>query len=332
MEKMSRRFKTGLILVVVAFLLPSFSMAAEYPTKPIEWLSPFGVGGPAAFAMKLIMDTASKKYLGQPSIMVNAPGAGGTIASARVARAKPDGHTLVMASSGPHGIAMYTVKDLPYTNEDFEFIAQFGVLEVALFVGPQSPFKTLAEFVDYARKNPHALKFTTTGVGSGPNLILESLKLKAGGLQIDPVVYKNSPDQRTSVLGGHTHASVVYGGSGGPGDNISQAIEGGGKMLAVTAKKRLEAFPDIPTFAEQGYDISYRGWYGIAGPKGMPKNVSSKLKDAVYKSMQDPEVVKGIKALGFLYAPLHSEEFTKSVKEFEAEVKMIAEKAKIPRE
>ncbi|MGE0797235.1 MAG: Bug family tripartite tricarboxylate transporter substrate binding protein [Lautropia sp.] len=330
MKEMLRRYKVVSMLMVLA-LFPSLGSAAEYPVKPIEWYSPYGTGGPAALAMKLIMDTASKS-LGQPSVMVNAPGAGGTIASARVARAKPDGYSLVMAASGNHGIAMYTVKDLSYTNDDFEFIAQFGVLEVALFVGPHTPFKTLAEFVDHAKKNPHALKFTTTGVGSGPNLILEALKMQAGGLQIDPVVFKTSPEQRTTVLGGHTHASVVYGGSGGPGDNISQAIAGGGRMLAVTAEKRLEAFPQIPTFAEQGYDISYRGWYGIASPKGMPKEVSKKLKDAIYKAMEDPEVIKGVKALGFIYAPLHAEEFLKVVKAFEAEVKVVAEKAKIPRE
>jgi len=330
MKETLKRYRIVLMATLIA-LFSSFISAQEYPTKPIEWYSPYGTGGPAALAMKLVMDSAAKS-LGQPVVMVNAPGAGGTIAGARVARAKPDGYSLVMASSGNHGIAMYTVKDLSYTNADFEFIALFGVLEIALFVGPHTPFKTLEEFVAHAKKNPHALKFTTTGVGSGPNFILESLKMQAGGLQIDPVVFKTSPEQRTTVLGGHTHASVVYGGSGGPGDNISQAIEGGGRMLAVTAKKRLESFPQIPTFAEKGYDISYRGWYGIAAPKGMPKEVSKKLKDAVYKALEDPAVIKGIKSMGFVYEPMHSEEFSKFVKTAEAEIKIIAEKAQIPRE
>lgn len=331
-KKMER--KKSLFTRILAFAIMLFwgnlSLAVDFPTKPIEWLAPYGPGAPSALSLKIVMDTASK-YLGQPVLMIGAAGAGGTIASSRVARAKPDGYTLLQVTSGNNGSALYTKKDLAYTNDDFEFLAQYGGFDIALFVKADSEFKTLEDFIEYAKKNPNTIKVCTQGVGTGQHLTLELLKLKGGGLKIDMVVFKTTFEMRTNVLGGHVHGSFIFGGAGGSNDEFRRCLDGGGRLLAVASKKRLEAYPDLPTFSEKGLDIFYSAWYGIGGPKGMPPEVSQKLKNAIYKAIEEPEVVKAIKNMGFKYEFLKSEEFTGKAKEFGEIIKNVVEEAKIPR-
>ena len=329
MEKMLRWFEKSLVLGIM-LVFPGLSSAADFPTKPIEWLAPYGPAAASALAMKVVMDGASK-HLGQPFVMIGAVGGGGTIASTRVARAKPDGYTLLNVTSGNNGSALYTKKDLTYTNDDFEFLAQYGGFDIGLFVGPHTPWQTLEEFIEYAKKNPHVIKVAISGVGTGQHLSLELLNLKTG-IEIDAVVFKTTFEMRTSVLGGHVHASFLFGGAGGQSDEFKLGLDGGGRFLAVASKKRLESYPNIPTFSEKGLDILYSSWYGVAGPKGMPKEVSQKLKYAIYESLKDPDVIKTVKAMGFKFEPLHSEEFTKKAKAFEATVKIVTEKAKIQRQ
>lgn len=328
MERKLRWYKE-MVVFTVMFIFVGISFATDFPTKPIEWIAPHGAS-PSAMALKIVMDTASK-YLGQPALMVQVAGAGGAVGTARVARAKPDGYTLLQASSAGLGTSLYTLKDLPYTLDDFEYFAQYGCFTIALLVRADSPYKTLEDFLEYAKKHPGEIKVATQGVGAGQHLCLELLKLKTGGPKIDMVVFKTTFEMRTSVLGGHAHASFLYGGAGGPSDEYKQALEGGGRILAVASKDRLKSYPDIPTFVEKGLDIFYSSYYGIAGPKGMPKEVSLKLKDAIYKALEDPVVIKAIEDLGFRYEFLKSEEFTKKVHEFGATIKKVVEEANIPK-
>ena len=331
MKKMRLICLKGVFVLAIVFAFTSLSSAAEFPKKSSQWLAPYGVAGNSAIALKFVADGVSKLFP-KPVFVVPATGAGGTLAGERVAkRVKPDGYTLLLCNSATNGTALYTKKGLKYTNDDFVFLAQYGAFDLVLIAGPESPFKTLEEYVAYARKNPHAIKQASTGIGTSGHLCLELLKLKTGGLKIDMVPYRKAFEQRTAVLGGHCQAAFIYGGGGGPNDEVMKTINGGGRVLAVTSKQRLKAYPEVPTFTEKGIDLVYSAWYGIAGPKDMPKEVTQKLKDAIYKVMEDPEVKKYIETLGFRFAFRKSEEFTPFIEEYCSRVEMIVREAKIPK-
>ena len=319
------RFMTFLVLALMLGF-SGFSSAAEYPTKPIECLLPFGPGSVIAVSVKVVTDAASK-LLGQPILMVSAGGAGGTIAGVRCASSKPDGYTLLATNSATNGTALYTRKEIRYKNSDFEFLALYARQELGLIVKADAPFKSLEEFIAYGKANN--IKFAYQGVGTGQHICMELLKLRAGGLKIDYVPVISAFDLRTSVIGGHTHASIIMGGGGGLGDEFRQAIEGGARILAVASRERLKPYPDVPTYVEKGLDVVYRSWVGIAGPKGMPKEVSEKLKSVLYEVLKDPQVIQGIERLGYKFEFRKSDEFTKYVQEFEDLIKKVVEEAKI---
>ena len=319
------RFMTFLVLALMLGF-SGFSSAAEYPTKPIECLLPWGPASTSAISVKVVMDAASK-VLGKPILLVPAGGAGGTIAGKRCASAKPDGYTILATNSATNGTAIYTRKDVPYKNSDFEFLALYSTQELGLIVKKDAPYKTLEEFIEYAKKN--YIKAAYQGVGTGQHICFELLKLKTGGMKIDYIPVISAFDLRTSVIGGHADASIIMGGSGGSGDEFRQAIEGGARILAVASNKRLKPYPDVPTYVEKGLDVVYRAWVGIVAPKGMPKEISEKLKNVLYQVLRDPEVIKAVIQLGYGFEFLNSEEFTKYAEEFGNLIKRVVEEAKI---
>jgi tripartite-type tricarboxylate transporter receptor subunit TctC len=260
---------------------------------------------------------------------VSAGGAGGANAGRRAASAKPDGYTLLAAQSATNGTALHVRKDVLYQNKDFEFLAQYSATELGLIVKADSPIKTLKDFIAHAKKNN--VTFAYQGVGVGQHIVMELLKLKTGGLKITYVPVVSAFDLRLSVIGGHTDAAIVMGGAGGSGDEFAQVLNSGGRILAVASNKRLRDYPDIPTYAENGLDIIYQAWLGIAGPKGMPKEVSQKLKDVLYQVLQDPQVIKNLGNLGYKLVFRRSEEFTRYVEDFENMIKKVVEDANIPK-
>jgi tripartite-type tricarboxylate transporter receptor subunit TctC len=154
--------------------------------------------------------------------------------------------------------------------------------------------------------------------------------MEAGRIKVDAVPFKSPAEKRTAILGGHVHSGFIYGGGGGPGDEFHQIIEGGGKILAVTTPTRLKAYPNIPTFAERGFNVVLSAWYGIASPKGIPKEIFQKLKAAIYKNLQELETIKMIESLGYRYEFRTGEDLTQFVKEREKLVTRIIREAQIP--
>lgn len=328
MEK-KLKWHRGVLMLIIMFAFASFSLAEDFPTRPIEWYCPSGTGG-ANFVAMTVMGEAASKYLGQRILVVPLPGAGTMLASARAARANPDGYTLVLASSAANGTVIYTMKDVPYKNSDFEFIAKFGGLDIVLFVKGDSPFKTLEDYLEFAKKNPGVVKTAGMGIGTTSHLALELLKLEVGRPKIDFVPFKTLTEVRTAVLGGHVHAAFSYGGSGTMGE-LQKILEGGGRILAFATKTRPKPFPDIPTFVEKKIDLVLDSWYGLCAPKGMPKAVSQKLRDTFYKVFKDPKIIQVIENLGFNYGFLDSEEFTRFVEENEKLIEKIVKEANIPK-
>ncbi len=315
-------------LVLVTMLgFARFSLASDYPTKPIECLMPMGPGAVSAIGVKIITDAAAK-ILGKPILQVSALGPGGIVAGRRCAMAKPDGYTILASNSAINGTALCTRKDVGYENSDFEFLAFWAFQDMGLTTKPGAPFKTLEEFITYGKEN--RVKAGLMGVGTGGHMCFELLKLEIPGLKIDYVPAVSSPDMRMLLLGGNIDVAILMGGSGGSTDEFTQAIESGSRVIAVSSKERLKAFPNVPTYFEKGLNVVLSAWTGIVAPKGMPKEISEKLKNALYKALEDPQVIQGVEKLGNRCVFMKSEEFTKYVKEYENLIRRIVKEAKIP--
>lgn len=313
------------VALLVALGLSGAVAAATFPERPIEVLAPYGTASNSAIALQIIADEVSKD-LPKAMVVVPAPGGGGTVAADRVKRAKPDGYTLLLTNAATNAVSLHT-KTVSYTNDDFEFLAEYGTFALGLVVAGNSPYKTIEEFTQFVQANPHKMKQASTGAGTTGHLALELFKIKAGGLKIDMVPFKTTFEMRTAVLGGHTQSAFLYGGGGGGNDEFTQMIESGGRLLAVTTAERLPAYPNVPTLKEKGIDAVFSSWYGIAGPKGMPSETSAVLKKAIYKALEKPEVKAAIERLGFKFEFRRSEEFAQFVRGFDAQVKSIVQAA-----
>jgi tripartite-type tricarboxylate transporter receptor subunit TctC len=305
--------------------------AAEFPEKPIEILMPYGAVGGTTAIQRLVADNMSK-HLGKQVILTPAIGAGGTVAGEKIAhRTKPDGYTLISVSSGTNGVALFTKKDITYTEDDFTYLLQTHASNLALAAAPNAPFKTLEEFLDFARKNPNTIKHASTGVGTGGHFCYEYIKLRTGGLKIDLVPFRTAPEVTKAVVSGVTQSASIYGGSGGPNDELQRAADGGARILAVTSETRLKPWPEVPTFKEKGIDLVWGAWWGIGGPKGLPDKVLVVLKNALYKAVEDPQVRKVAESGGYKFEVRKQEEFTAFVKEYNKVGEMIVREAKIPK-
>lgn len=321
------------IFCLMPFLLGfgNIASAAEFPVKPIEILMPYGVSDRTTVIQRVVADNVSKQ-LKQPVILTPAVGAGGTLAGEKIAhRTKPDGYTLIQVNSATCGVALFTKKDVNYTVDDFTFLVQTHASEVALVAAHNAPFKTLEEFLAYAKKNPNAIKHASTGIGTGGHLSFEYLKLKGGGLKIDLVPFRTPPEVAKAVLSGVTQSGSIYGGAGGPNDDLKKVVDGGARILALTSAKRLPAWPDVPTFKEKGIDLVWSGWWGIGGPKGLPKDVVEVLKSALYNAMEDPKVAKVAESTGLRFEYRKQKEFTEMAEEYSKLIEMIVREANVPK-
>lgn len=325
---MKRRKKIAVILSGAAIflwmgILPPV-MAQDYPTKLVELIEPYGAGGPTYIAAKIVAEKMSE-VLGKPVAVMAKPGAGGTIGAAFAAKAKPDGYTLLVFNSGSNGVSLAIRSDVPYKNSDFELLGQYGAQYLVMAVKADAPWKSVKDIIEYAKNNPGAMKYGTSGIGTSLHFGMELFKIAAGGLKIDHVPFKGGPEINSAMLGGHIHTgTLTYG--------VVKALVEAGKirLLAVTSPKRAEDLPDIPTFAELGFpEVTLSAWYGIAAPKGIPREAAAKLKDVCRKAFQDPEVRKKLVGMGYMPTYRNAEEFTQFVAEQEKMYDRVAKSANI---
>jgi tripartite-type tricarboxylate transporter receptor subunit TctC len=267
---------------------------------------------------------ALSEFIGVPAVLKHKTGAGGTIAATYVAKSKPDGYTLLIFNSATNGIVPATRK-IEYSNSDFEVFAQYAIQPLALTVSKDAPWKTLQELIEDAKKRPGELKYATAGLGTSSHFSMELFKLAAGGLKIDPIPFKSGTKCIASIMGGHVHMGLMY------MVGVKGSYEAGRvRLLAVATEKRLDGYPDIPTFVELGYpDVKMVAWYGIAARAGAPKEVSDKLRDALYKTIKDRDVNKLLTKIGYFPVFRDAEEFAKFVREEEKKFSRVAKEAKI---
>jgi tripartite-type tricarboxylate transporter receptor subunit TctC len=274
-------WKTLTLAIAVSYI--GVASAQSYPSKPIKILNGFPAGANTDTVARFVAARLEDR-LGKPVIVENRPGASGTIAAAAVARSEPDGHTLLFAVAANLAVAPATMKAPPYDPAT----AFTAVIEIARgpylwLVRSDAPAHTMKEFVAWAKENPGKLNYASPGIGSVHHLATEMLK-RSAGIDIVHVPYKGG--LYPALLAGEVQA--LFETMPGP---IPHLQAGKIRALAVTGTRRLDALPDVPTFAEQGLaDIDANFWWGIVGPRGMPRAVVERLNTEITLALRDPRI------------------------------------------
>jgi tripartite-type tricarboxylate transporter receptor subunit TctC len=298
----------ALFLLIACF---AFGTArAEWPDRPVKIVAPFAPGGTADTLGRLVAAQLSEKFK-QSFVIENKPGAGGAVGSDLVAKADPDGYTFVVSSVASHVIAPNLPRGTPYDPmKDFTHVALFGGPPAVLAVNPSLPAKSLKEFVALAKQQPGKLTYGSPGNGTQGQLVAELFKHEAG-IDIVHVPYKGASRAVQDLLGGQISAvSTTL-------TTASGQIKGGkARALALSSEKRLPDYPDIPTFAEQGYpNIVGTVWFSLSGPAGLPAEIVDKLNAAVREALRAPQVRDRVRHDGIEPNDLDAKQFTAFVAE-----------------
>jgi len=313
--------KLLIILMVSVLLCGTISYAyAEFPEKPITLIVPYSAGGANDIGARL-MAPYLEKELGVPIVVINKPGGGGQVGSQLLLSKQADGYDLLMASF-PATITGILLTNAPYTIDDFDYICGQQEDPRMLITGSNAPFKTLEEFISYAKENPGLITVSNAGTGSSSWFSALALEIMAD-IEIVKVPFGGSAKALAALLGGHVMAqaptlSYIYG----------PHKEGKVVGLAIMSEERHPDFPEIPTFKEKGFNLFIASVRGILAPKGLPEDVLTKLRDAFTAVMNNPEFLEKAKKADLLihhrggekfekYAEEQFEIFTELVKEME---------------
>jgi tripartite-type tricarboxylate transporter receptor subunit TctC len=271
---------------------PAAARAQAYPSRPITMVVPFPAGGGADVLVRILTSYMTEN-LGQVIVVQNLPGAGGAIAFGQVARAAPDGYTLVWTSAG-FAVMAATLSNLSFNPEqDFVHICDVAENPFVLVVNPQVPARSVRELVDLAKANPGAMNFAHNGTATLTNLAVELLKLQAG-ISVAQVAYRGDNFSISDVIAGHVQAMF----SNSP-VALPHLASGQLRGLAVTSPKRSSAAPDLPTMIEAGVpNFQAMVWQGFSAPAGTPRPIVDRLNAAMRQALLAPEVVARFKELG----------------------------------
>jgi tripartite-type tricarboxylate transporter receptor subunit TctC len=278
--------------------------AAEYPTKPITLMIGFAPGGPSD-VMARILTRKMEELLKQPLVIENRAGAGGSIAGAAVARAAPDGYTVLLATGSLLAINVSLYKNLGYDPEkDFEPITVIGTQTNVLYTHPSLPATSLAELIAYAKANPGKLSFGSGGNGTPAHLAGELLKIEAK-IEMTHVPFRGTGPALQAVIGGHV--PMAY----NPPPPLLPHIQSGAiRAIAITTLKRTAALPEVPTIAELGFPgFEATTWHALVAPAGTPSDVIATLHRAAIAALNDPDVRKALTDLGVDVVANTPEEF-----------------------
>jgi tripartite-type tricarboxylate transporter receptor subunit TctC len=293
------------VSVVAAILASDVALAQGYPSRTISAVIPFAPGNANDVVGRIVLDQLSRQ-LGQPIVIENRSGAGGTTGVAHVAKSAPDGYTvLVHSSTFSAGYSLY--KSLPYdTFNDFIAVIPFGIQPTVLVTAPSKDWKTLGELVAAAKANPGKLNYASAGVGAASHLAAERFRLSAG-FTAQHIPFRGPVEALTEVMTGRIDFYFLP---------VAPALplinEGKLRALAVSTAKRASALPNVPTTAEAGLkDASYAFWNGLFLPAKTPREIVTRLYQESEKALARPDVQQRLAKIGQDPLPMSTEEFEK---------------------
>ena len=313
-------------LIVLALWLPAWALAQSYPTKPVRIVLPFGPGGVADITTRTIAPKLSEG-LGQQVLVENLPGAGGIRAADAVAKAEPDGHTLLLLTNG-NAVSQALFKSLPYDPvNDFAMISTVGYFSMVIVTGANSKYKTLQEVIAAAKQNPGKLNIGTITPGGTQHLAGELFRSSAG-MDALVVPHKTTGEVVIGVRNGNLDVGVDF-----IAPLISGIKAGDLRALAVTAGKRQPQLPDVPTAQEagvRGYDVA--SWNALAAPAKTPRAAIDRVHQELVKALATPEVQKRFAELGVDGRPSTPEQLREFFVSESKRWSQVVESAKIPKQ
>lgn len=297
------------VVVALFVALSGTAVADAWPSKPIRAIIPFSAGSATDIIPRAVFEQLAIE-LGQPIIVENRPGGGGTVGVGGVVRAEPDGYTL-LANSSAHTIAPWIVPNIPYdTANDLAAVIAIGKNPNVLVVSPEKGWKTIHDMVAAAKSRPGSFNFGSAGVGTATHISAERLRQSAG-LQAVHVPYRGGPEAITGVLGGHVDFYYC------PISTAIPLIRDGRLLgLAVSTPTRASALPEIPTSLEAGFANSDSTiWYGVFAPAKTPREIVDRLHAATVKVLQSPALKQRLAQLAVEPMPMKPAEFDRLVRE-----------------
>ncbi len=285
------------------------ALAQTYPNKPVRMVVGYPAGGPVDAAARVVAPIMQKS-LGQPVLIDNRGGASGTVGADHVAKSAPDGYTLFFAASATRTINPFVQKSMPFDPlRDYSPISLVVNANNALAVGADSPFKTLADLIDFAKANPGKVTFGSAGIGAS-NHLGGALLAKITKTEMLHVPYKGNAPAMTDVMGGKI--TFMF-------DAIATAAAadrgGRARVIMQAAPQRTRALPNVPTAAEAGLpEFAVPNWYGLDGPPGMPADVVRRLNAALHEALADADVARRLIDAGYEIAPTTPEAYAARVK------------------
>jgi tripartite-type tricarboxylate transporter receptor subunit TctC len=292
----------------VCMLAAASAFAQGYPARPVRVLVPFSAGGTVDIVARIVGAKLASD-LGQPFLVENKPGAGGTIASAQLSKSPGDGYTLmVMSQALAYSASLYP--DLPYdTLRDLAPIAFVGATPNALVVTNSLPVTTVQEFLAYARANPGRIAYGSAGVGSAGHLAVELLQ-SLTGTRLTHVPYKGNAPVLTDLIGGQIQVSLLT------MPSVMPYVKGGKvRAIATSGSRRSPALPEVPTIAEAGVPgYEYTPWYGMFGPGTLPRELTARINAAVNKALANAELGGKLAQQGLEVRAMTSAQFAEVVR------------------
>jgi tripartite-type tricarboxylate transporter receptor subunit TctC len=281
---------------------PATAQEPGYPTRPVRIIVAFPVGGLLDTVSRIVGDKLTV-VLGQQFIIESRPGAGGTLATAAVARAEPDGYTLMMINDN-HAVNPSVFKSIPYDSvKDFAPIGFVGSAPMALSANARLPARTVQDLVELTRQQPGKISYASVGIGSASHLAGELFGAKAG-VRMLHVPFRGGAPAINDLVAGHVDTMFVTAVVGG-----QHMKTGALTPLALAASARFETLPEVPTMAEAGYPLEAAYWFGLAAPAGVPPAVLAKLESALSEVLAMPDLRKRMTEMGAVVTPLGSRQF-----------------------
>jgi len=308
---------TALTFILIVILVFPSQSRADFPNRPINLIVIFAPGGIVDLQARAIAK-AGEKHLGQSVVVQNKPGGGGSVGLGFVAKAVPDGYTIGTSIVGALTISPQ-MREVAYKLSDFVPIVGYSTSVLAICVKSDSPWNTYEEFIDYAKKNPGAISYGTSGTGTGNHLAMEWIG-KKHGIKWTHIPYSGGIPAITALLGGHiqaVHATSEF---------LPYVESGKLKMLLVTMGRRFEKFPNVPDIREKESGFYVKSINGLVAPREVPKPILQKLGTTFKKATEDDGFIQVCKNLGMIPTYFSGEECTKIYKEaFEENTSLLKE-------